>query len=487
MPMTSEPTEEMDEIDPDAEEESLVVTHTTPTGQSVILSRAALETYGEAYINQAALSTGKSRLVFADEDVLEDAEDRFPDSDTPLIDAYSDYMSDGHDLARVQDDLIVKGRVLTGNEKEEYIVKQNQRQDADLQTRIVNNSPAVSPQPNGNSAFIVIPSADTLRDDSFKNKMIKSLSHLDPSYFDTISSTSMDFAKFSISHEIGHIKFGYIEKKFQDGVIATQNGYLESPADKIRTFNTTLTGEIMADRSAAAEFNAASGAESTFPRFFADLRLIGDFMTGSDIIDLGGNGDRLNEHNTGDALHDYIQNQSTTVDTNKTQFTATYTHSLISGFIGATSGPPDDGYVYAIGGKKGNPANPGFRTINKEGFEAALAGDDPTQIISRGNNIRTSGDIYAAAKAMLENGQFDHSPDSKKYAERFVSAIERNAPSVIEPDLVDHYREALADPRNQNFLEHLHRYNNPEQMPIGYLYGGAAQSPSAAPAPAPEM
>ena len=265
---------------------------------------------------------------------------------------------------------------------------------------------------------------------------------------------------------------------------------MNSPAASIQQFRTTLEGEIRADISAARDFNKVSGAQPPVPQAMADLRIMGDFMTGSDLIDMGGrqrNEFVLNDHNTGRDMQNYLDTGKTDINLDKTQFTSGYASTLVRGLVGAVKGEGilKNSNFISTGRPVDSPVSHTMDTmLSPKEFDRALAGDDPTRLVSLGRQQSDAREIYGATKALLENGSFDDAPDAKKYATQFVRAIERDAPGAIDPAIVKKYQDRLDDPKIEGYVDQLHRYNNPN-LTIGYLYGGAANIPGTAPAPAP--
>ncbi|PZP55111.1 MAG: hypothetical protein DI586_07890 [Micavibrio aeruginosavorus] len=469
-----------DELEGDDLSSPGIVTYKTPSGQLVTLSQEAMDAYGEAYINQAALATGKNKVLFADENLLEYAQSQFPDSDTPLIDAYPDYMPSGDDLLQDMDDMPQK---ILGMDREEFRNGANEKYEEQVKDNIESNSPGALAKPLKDSALIIIPSPSSLSDNEFKDGLISGLSSLDIDKFGAMPGNSMDWAKFAISHEIGHIVGGHSDQQFQRIIDSMKSGNLASNVNSINENRMTIKGEIEADISAARDFNIVSGAIPPIPQAFADLRIINSVMSKDDVITLGGNGKSLDDHNTGNALQDYLDGKDLSgADPDKIQFNTAYTNTLIYGFIGAADGESsfEDRKKRFLPGYEDNPLRSlAGGIINKDGFEQSMQGNDPMKLVSLGKQLSKNSpeEVYAATKALYESGEFDHSPETKKSADRFIKAIERSAPGIVNQEMVDKYRDAASDPANKEYLQHLHRYNTPDNK-IGYLYQPSPQAPS---------
>lgn len=449
--------------------------YTTPTGQKIIVSRQALEIYGETFINQLALSTGKNRLVLADNIILQDAQNRFSDdySLSPLVDLYAEYLVDSSDFEEMTKINPRTGQLYSENEWSDIAVRYDLEWDVTIQTAIKNNYPAVIARPDSDAGFIIIPSPDSLMDDSFKNRIVEGLSRLESSMLQ-IPGSSLDWAKISLQHEAGHLSDKNFNLSLEDIADAFLKGISRQQLiDSVTAEGEeTLSAEITADISAARDFNRAANTDSSVLQTFANLRTMDSFYNHVDILGMMNREDGFKGHNTGAALQEYLETgQTASIQQDSIQQSTAYTNTLVRGFIGAAEGQESissRGGIRSISIYPDNPINGATDSvITQNDYNDARNGNDPMRIASLGAHLVNENPerVYASVSVLLENGAFDHAPDSKINAERFLRATQQNAPGLINENLIGQYRQAFQASENQAYLEHLHRYNIQPTVP----------------------
>lgn len=468
-------SQESDIADQIAEEDpSDVITYTARGGQTIILSRQALESYGEAFIDQMAISSGKKALVLVDENVLDQAKEDYPDSKTPIIDKYADYLLDFGDIPADQISDPLNQKFFEKEKFEELKQNINEALEGQIEDCVEGNSPAAITQPNGDRGLIILPSPSSLEGDEYKDRIVEGLSEIDRDNLGDIPGSSMDWAKISVYHEAAHLLLNHTNVNLADLNSLLNSGLGGNQKGQTDFSKFKLKGEVEADIKATKDFNKVSGTIPPVAQSFANLRLIKSFVSDGDMADLGANASELNQHNTGGSVISHLEKEASThFDADKIQFTTAYTNTQIRGLIGAVEGKEyigEKGAAY-IGLEMGNPLRRGMNSVlNESGIDSSLKGDDPLRLVKLGNKIAKDEPqkLYASTKVLLESGHFDDQPEIKENAQRFVRAIEKEAPGLVDTSLVEKYRTAMQDPVNQNFMQQLERYYNPENG-IGYL------------------
>ncbi len=428
-----------------------IIEHHTKGGQSVILSREVLTTYGKKYIDQLAESSGKNRLLLADENVLNQAKQQFPDSKTPLIDMYPDYLPDSKD-ADIE-------AVRRGRDPSDFAyLNISKTVEESIEASIKNNAPSAISQPGGDASLIIMPSASSLKDNDFKDRITSGLAYVDTKEFGNMPGTSLDWAKYSLSHEVSHIANKDSERYINLLLDIKDEKALRADAKNLMSGK--WNDEVRGDLSARRDFNIASRAPSEMPQVFTDLRVIGGVMLGETMTDyFDGN---MEVHNDGNALQDIQDGRAPDLNAVHAQLTVAYTNTLVRGLIAAKDGES------LFQSEIDNPDNSENKTklqIDRGLMTASLKGGDPLQAASMISDytIKNPKMVYASTKVLFEQGAFDDNPAVKLNAQRFLTAAERTTPGIVDETLVNDYRKAYNDPETQKYMQGLHQYNNTDK------------------------
>jgi hypothetical protein len=454
-----------------------------------------MDTYGRAFIDRLAQSTGQSRIVLADEHVLADAGRRFSNVENPVVAAYGEYLTDHADFAAVlteEDNQMIAGSL----EKTQTLNSLDRDVNTMVTEGVKNDAAAAFGQPNGDSAFVIIPTPERL--ENYGTRIASGLSGLDPSYLGDVPGTGRDWAELVTLHEVGHVAQGHSQRGFDEMLgnlryerplvvgMSRSESYALLDRQNLQESRTTLEGEIEADISARRDFMAVSGgAGPDITAAFEAYRVIGAFTHPGDMHDFANAPQALNDHNTGAALGMARRGEDgTAVNLDQTQYDTAYANTLVRGLIGATEGPAAlaEGRSVPINNHEFGRFNQ--RSLDSAGFDAAMAGEAPMRIVSLGRAVpQTPQHIYAATTALLEGGEFDSEPGARANAQAYVDAIRTYAPRVVNPELVDRYRASLAQDSTQGLITDLQELRRDDPVMASRDVSDMPEDAPAAPPP----